>query len=341
MRKQMLASFLAAILAGLAAAQTNQRPSLLITGQVLDADGQPVSGARVYAYPVAALEGRLPSASSDKEGKFSIAVEQTGKFLVAISKAEEGYPNTYSAFYNQSASSLPEVAVEVNQPPPSALIRLGPKSGKLTGQVLDAENGWPVSQVQISLCRVEAPAYCHRTSADVPGQRFQFLAPNVPFTIQVSAPGYMDWYGEGGAGSQAEVMQVEPGTTRELNVRLRKITGGENQSVLRAPEQLSPINGAEFHKFPRVTKLEWSAVPGAVSYTVEIQFCEASSAEVKECKDPQPLQNRHIPPPSGIRATSYEFPFIGAQPGRWRVWAVDAEGRAGAKSAWSLFTYTY
>jgi len=48
---------------------------------------------------------------------------------------------------------------------------------------------------------------------------------------------------------------------------------------------------------------------------------------------------RNAPPPSGIEGTKYEFVFPGTQPGRWRVWAVDAKGRPGAKTPWSLFFY--
>jgi hypothetical protein len=44
-------------------------------------------------------------------------------------------------------------------------------------------------------------------------------------------------------------------------------------------------------------------------------------------------------PQAVIEGTGYEFPFIGAQPGRWRVWGADARGRPGAKSAWSEFFY--
>jgi hypothetical protein len=36
---------------------------------------------------------------------------------------------------------------------------------------------------------------------------------------------------------------------------------------------------------------------------------------------------------------SYEFDFVGAQPGRWRVWAIDEAGREGFKSPWRLFVY--
>jgi len=34
-----------------------------------------------------------------------------------------------------------------------------------------------------------------------------------------------------------------------------------------------------------------------------------------------------------------EFSFVGAQPGRWRVWAVDKEGREGFKSPWRRYVY--
>ena len=39
-------------------------------------------------------------------------------------------------------------------------------------------------------------------------------------------------------------------------------------------------------------------------------------------------------------ATEAEFDFLGAQPGRWRVWAVDASGIEGPKSGWGTFSYT-
>jgi hypothetical protein len=40
-----------------------------------------------------------------------------------------------------------------------------------------------------------------------------------------------------------------------------------------------------------------------------------------------------------LNSTSYEFGFAGAQPGRWRVWAVDKDGREGFKSPWRTFVY--
>jgi hypothetical protein len=337
----LLPAILSAILCLGVSARPTQKASLLITGQVTDADGSPVANVKVYAYPVIALIGRLPAASSDKEGRFSITVEQAGKYLLATSKMEAGYPSTYSDFYNPSGASLPEVLVEEYQATPAVNIQLGPKAGKLVGRILDAETNKTVKEVQISICRVEAPMHCQRHTAEEPLELFQSLVPPVPLSIRVSAAGYKDWY------SKEETqgpLQVAPNMTREFDILLQRASAAGNEESqspagLEAPQQLLPVDGVEIYQYPRLTKLEWSAVAGAVSYSVEIDFCRAVAPMVKECKEPTPLQTRSNPPPSGIKTTSYEFGFNGAQPGRWRVWAVDADGHGGAKSPWSTFFY--
>lgn len=104
------------------------------------------------------------------------------------------------------------------------------------------------------------------------------------------------------------------------------------QALLPAPEQAAPAPNTVFDYYPRRTKLIWKPVPGAVSYCVEIDYFM------------QRWYTDHIGRSewvvSGINTTNYTFNFMGAQPGRWRVWAVDANGRAGAKSGWWEFTYT-
>lgn len=93
---------------------------------------------------------------------------------------------------------------------------------------------------------------------------------------------------------------------------------------LTAPTQISPANEAVFNHYPRSTTLTWSAVSGAANYTIERQYCSP-------CVDYAPV--------TGLTSTSYTFNFIGAQPGRWRVFAVDANG-PGPKSGWWGFSYT-
>jgi hypothetical protein len=104
---------------------------------------------------------------------------------------------------------------------------------------------------------------------------------------------------------------------------------------LTAPIQLSPPDGAVFNNYPRTTTLQWSPVTGAVSYTVEVD-CFHCCQNNQWCSDVGG-QTRIA---SNLTQTNYTFDFVGAQPGRWRVWAVDANGNAGPKSNWRTFRYT-
>ena len=110
---------------------------------------------------------------------------------------------------------------------------------------------------------------------------------------------------------------------------------------LEAPLPLLPVNGSDLDQpFPRETKLTWSPVPGAASYTVELEFCMPGGADGSKCVTPHPLEGRLMQPQAGIEGTDYTTQiFPGSQPGRWRVWAVDSAGRPGAKSAWTNFNH--
>jgi len=104
---------------------------------------------------------------------------------------------------------------------------------------------------------------------------------------------------------------------------------------LTAPVQVSPANGTVFNNFPRHTKLDWKPVQGAARYGLEID-CFGCCQAGKWCTD---VGGKYINVPS-VNATEYTFDFVGAQPGRWRVWAIDAQGHAGPKSPWWEFKYT-
>ncbi len=124
------------------------------------------------------------------------------------------------------------------------------------------------------------------------------------------------------------------GTRRDYvqEYRFRRVR--TSSTSLSAPKPISP-NGTVFNHYPRNTMLRWSPVRGAVSYTVEIDCYHC-------CQSNQWCSNiggrtRIVP---NINSTSYRFQFVGAQPGRWRVWAVDTAGRKSPKSSWYQFRYT-
>lgn len=179
------------------------------------------------------------------------------------------------------------------------------------------------------------------------GGSFRTAAPYVPFKVRVKAEGYEDWLGP--EWNDGAPMTVEPETQAEFTVSLKRSDAsagrppGESEKQpgvnLPASSQTAPADGAAFEHFPRVTRIEWSPVEGAVAYAVEIDYCNGGDGSA--CVNPQPLGRPGDPATDGVVGTSYEFHYIGAQGGRWRVWAVDGEGREGFKSPWRRFVYLH
>jgi hypothetical protein len=104
---------------------------------------------------------------------------------------------------------------------------------------------------------------------------------------------------------------------------------------LTAPVLLSPAKGA--HLEPRggkrTTLLQWQAVSGATGYLVEVQYGN-------------PGRNKRMIWSSAYRSevvgTQVTFDFVGANPGRWRVTALDKTGRywQSDPAQWRTFEYT-
>jgi hypothetical protein len=129
------------------------------------------------------------------------------------------------------------------------------------------------------------------------------------------------------ARAEAELVRVKA-EAEHANSQSRKVESPAKTELV-APQPLSPADGSEFSNFPRKTTIKWSPVAGAASYKVEIEYQDPAT------KEWQP----HVGPKE-TGPTEREFDFVGGQPGRWRVWAVDAEGHEGPKSGWWTFRYT-
>lgn len=109
-------------------------------------------------------------------------------------------------------------------------------------------------------------------------------------------------------------------------------------AVLPAPVQGRPQEGRSFDNDSWTVALIWKPVSGAASYAVELDClnCCESGKWCSELGRPWKLA-RGIPAAS---SPGYKFEFTGAQQGRWRVWAVDKNGKEGEKSPWRTFRYT-
>jgi eukaryotic-like serine/threonine-protein kinase len=98
-----------------------------------------------------------------------------------------------------------------------------------------------------------------------------------------------------------------------------------NAPALVAPTQIAPANGESLDHFPRSTTLVWSSVDGAVKYGVEVEYNDGSWHGLVDTTVANP---------------THTFNFIGMNPGRWRVWAIDSDGNEGPKTGWFEFKYT-
>lgn len=102
-------------------------------------------------------------------------------------------------------------------------------------------------------------------------------------------------------------------------------------TTLIAPIQISPLDGAVFDIYPRRTKLIWEVVKGAKNYKVEIGIYFQNNETY--------IWGSARTDPFIVNTNELIFNFNGAQPGRWRVWAIDAYGEEGPKSSWRTFEY--
>jgi len=148
------------------------------------------------------------------------------------------------------------------------------------------------------------------------------------------------------AGVPSRMPLVRAGGNGQFAVYLKKknptpVDPRLDDKRLPAPIQLSPPDQQVFDVFPRNIRLEWNPVAGAVSYGLEVEACWNRSGEAikhlpddGECINPFPYEEKW-----GLHDLSYELLFKGAQPGRWRVWAIDKDHKPGIKSPWRGFSY--
>lgn len=336
-----------------------QSPSpYTLTGELNDESGRPFSGATACALPVDGVSVRVGDkicTKANAEGKFVINLPRAGKYQVAGEKMSDGYVPSYLPFYRDPKRPIPEIIVGDDTPTASVSITLGPPSGLITGKVIDEATDTPVQNFVVWVWQERDPNARHQLivkGINSPG-RFQLYAPPAPFRMRIVAEGYEDWVmgggvlvSAGGARKGPGSLLARSGTTADFAVYLKRKKqdpvepqNNRDEKRLTAPVQLSPLNDAMFDVFPRITKLEWAPVAGAASYAIEVESCWALPTNSRilddgECVNPSPYLEK-----VGILETAFEFAFKGAQPGRWRVWAIDSDHRPGHKSAWRRFVH--
>jgi len=332
-------------------AQVQTPISYLITGEVRDPQGKIACGVVVCAVPIVFNPTKQPEAqpcaASDRDGRFAIKLSRAGGYNLFYSGPDRQYLPQVNPFFRNPAIPIPQVSLSDSNIHATATVFMSPKNGRLTGKIFDAQTGLPVEGADFSMCHADNPRVCWHKGALADTGEFDVPAPHVPFTLRIKKARFYDWIGLSGAEGNTPIT-VPGGTKLELTPYLKRLPDAMSSAIsesekrtgvnLPAPVQLHPLENEVFDIYPRLTRLEWEAVEGAVSYSVEVDYCFGPGKGTKACIDAQPL-NINNPSMSGIAGTVYDFHFVGAQWGRWRVWALDREGREGFKSSWRHFVY--
>lgn len=96
------------------------------------------------------------------------------------------------------------------------------------------------------------------------------------------------------------------------------------------PRLLEPHNAAMLTAYPRQINLKWEALSGAARYVIEVQAQDPETGEWF----PHPGQSRWT-----TSVPSQAIEFIGDQPGRWNVVAIDEDNSRSQQSLWHEFFY--
>jgi hypothetical protein len=98
------------------------------------------------------------------------------------------------------------------------------------------------------------------------------------------------------------------------------------------------VDSFRFDLFPRTTTLSWAPVPGAVTYQVVTEFGNASATN-PFCSVPADCGIWTPGSPFTTTGLTTTIGFVGAQPGRWRVTALNAAGGVISTSPYIYFAY--
>jgi hypothetical protein len=208
----------------------NQHPALRqgrqgefsINGRVVNAAGEPVVGAKVFADLDNSLKGIVATDTSDSEGHFSIPISSIGNYTVYGSKVEEGYPLTISGFHQQvSPDQIPKINVTELKTITDVTLQLGEKAATLDGDIESGENDQSIASATITLRRADNPDLFYRTSTDdsKPGH-FKVVVPTAPFTLEVESQGFELWKYQN-KGVEAS-LKLKRGESKYFRIKLKK-----------------------------------------------------------------------------------------------------------------------
>jgi len=157
-----------------------------IKGSVTDQNGNPISGATVYAVPQGlTLNDITPrSVKTDRNGEFDFRGGfELEEYKLYSRKDEDDYFDPFDGFYADSKAEAPAVDLTHDHPSATVTVKMGEKAGMVVGRVIDADTG---AILKARLYFYDGQGYGHRFDSADDGQYRALLPPGKDISLMVT-----------------------------------------------------------------------------------------------------------------------------------------------------------
>ena len=229
------------------AASPGATGSGVVRGTVLDPDGHPVEGARVYGFTDRSSppSARGPhTVDTDSKGNFVLPV-YSGHVLLFAYKESDFYHDNVTRFDVPAGTNyFQTVDIRSGETIRGFVVHLPRQSAMLRIDVSDVDTNAPVNPVEYELCREDHPGdqfYCMTGGASE--AVFDMVVPPDPISIKITAPSYTEWrYQDAKTGSS--YLTLKETENRRLTVYLHPTifnVGSSVNTVQSQQESNSPL----------------------------------------------------------------------------------------------------
>jgi predicted phage gp36 major capsid-like protein len=189
---------------------------------LLDVNDNPVSGATVTVRELTTKQqGNRHSVSTDQYGHFAIKKVDVGNYMVVAAKNNTAMRNPHAFAAPDTAFTV--VSIGSDLPEARIILRLGNKTGVLTGHIRDAVTGTPlIAKVEIKL--IGSGKYW--MAAGVPPEYSIPVPSDTEMSVEISAVGYQTWRSSTLSDQRAStVLTVHRGEKKKVEVSLQPLSG--------------------------------------------------------------------------------------------------------------------
>jgi hypothetical protein len=190
-------------------------------GVVKDDGNKPAAGKTVCGLPSdnRPLSNRIPCATTQKDGSFSIAIRQWEgeSYHIFVQETESG-------MWIPDWGNSPFIVVTALDETKSLEIKLHPEAGRAILKIVD-ETGKAVESGRWKMCLTDQPAICQSMSRAFPKGIVEVIMPASAVTLEIETSNGGNWekrfvFDEN--GQLIETIQVEPGQKKVINIRLKR-----------------------------------------------------------------------------------------------------------------------